>query len=104
MLITLIALAAVLLSNAVQALIAVAGSYDASEVSPSLRPEDPTTLTLALIGGGTVAVYLTVRRQARKPLALEMAGTDSSIRQQLADVAADDGSGIPDVQPSRGAA
>lgn len=100
MLISLIALA-VFLTNTVQALIATAGGQDASAVGPPLRPEDPTTMTLALIGAGTVAVYFTVRRPARKPSV--MTGADSLSRPPLAD-AADNSSRILDVQPSRGAA
>lgn len=102
MLISLIALAAVLLSNAMQALIASTVSYDAGAISPSLRPEDPTTLTLSLIGAGTVAVYFTVRRPARKPLL--MVGEGRLSRPQLGDNLSEDGSRIPEVQPSRGAA
>jgi hypothetical protein len=62
MLITLIALAVVFLSNAGQLFVSSAGEEPVAAENPAFRPEDPSTLTLALIGIGTLAVYITVRR------------------------------------------
>ena len=41
------------------------GETAAEAVSSHLRPEDPSTLTLAVIGAATMAIYLAVRRGAR---------------------------------------
>ena len=65
MLISLIALAAVLLSGGIQFLpIGKAGAATSAK-TPLITPEDPSTLTLALIAAGTLAVYFVARRNLR---------------------------------------
>jgi hypothetical protein len=76
----------------------------AEAVSSHLRPEDPSTLTLALIGAAMMSVYLAVRRGARDRGALQMEAVKAPA--VLVDVAA--GDEVPATmhaeQPSRGAA
>jgi hypothetical protein len=43
----------------------IEATADAASENPLYRPEDPTTLRLALIGGGTLAVYFACRRTVR---------------------------------------
>jgi hypothetical protein len=76
MLISLIACVALLLFSGLPE----AGASDGVEATTARefslnRPEDPTTMTLALIGAGTLAVYFACRRTARagRPVALEPA-------------------------------
>jgi hypothetical protein len=68
MLLSVLVLVAVLFSNGMPLLTAKETASEA--VSPLLRPEDPSTLTLALIGAGTMAIYLAVRRAPRSRIAV----------------------------------
>jgi hypothetical protein len=80
------------------------GEATAEAVTSHLRPEDPTTLTLALIGAATLAVYFTVRREARdrgsvlsEPIGAGIVLSEVAAASHVAaDTAAE--------QPSRGAA
>jgi hypothetical protein len=77
----------------------------AEAVNPQFRPEDPTTLTLALIGAATLAVYLAIRRTARDRGI--RTGGFGMLRGRLPDasaVAVLQSSEADDDQPSRGAA
>jgi len=65
MLISLIALVAVLLSGGIQFMSAGKGDAATSAKNPLITPEDPSTLTLALIAAGTLAVYFVARRGLR---------------------------------------
>ena len=75
MLISLIAMTALLLAEGLSYF--AGGTADVEVVSavenPLHKPEDPSTLTLALIGAGTLAVYFASRRtaRARRSAALE---------------------------------
>jgi hypothetical protein len=73
-------------------------------VGSHLRPEDPTTLTLALIGAATMAVYFAVRRgeRDRGTALVEPVGASTPLAEVVAssDIAAT----TAVEQPSRGAA
>jgi hypothetical protein len=62
MLISLIALTALLVSWLSAGSNPVAGAND----NPLITPQDPSTLTLGLIGAGTLAVYFSVSRRIRR--------------------------------------
>jgi hypothetical protein len=100
MLISLLILAAVLLSNGLPVLSSSDAASDAA--GALLRPEDPSTMTLALIGAGTVAVYLASRRRVRRravsPLQAQLS-SEMSPKITTATPASDQSE-----QPSRGAA
>jgi hypothetical protein len=74
MLISLIAMTALLLAEGLSPF--AGGTTDVEVVSavenPLHKPEDPSTMTLAVIGAGTLAVYFGSRRtaRARRPIPL----------------------------------
>jgi hypothetical protein len=78
MLISLIALVAVLLSSGIQFLSAGKADAATSAKNPLITPEDPSTLTLALIAAGTLAVYVVarhgLRRRGRSTAARDLTG------------------------------
>jgi hypothetical protein len=80
------------------------GESPAEAVGSHLRPEDPSTLTLALIGAATMAVYLAVRRGARDAGSTRLETMDAPA--MLTDVVAGTEAiaTIDNEQPSRGAA
>ena len=98
MLIALILLVATLLSWLTSGAEHVAGPA----VKPPITPQDPSTLTLALIGAGTVGVYFAISRRAWQRRAEEL------WTGRLSDQSAQPQAGLPSVSeedlPSRGAA
>jgi hypothetical protein len=100
MLISLLVLVAALFWNGMPLLSSGQSVADTSGDS-LLRPEDPSTLTLALIGAGTVAVYLATRRAARSNAA---AIQQHELRCELPPEEASKSSVGQEEQPSRGAA
>jgi hypothetical protein len=76
------------------------GETSAEAASSHLRPEDPSTLTLALIGAVTMAVYLAVRRGRRDQGVMQIEAVQASAA--LPEIAAVEATASE--QPSRGAA
>jgi hypothetical protein len=79
------------------------GEAPAGAARSYLRPEDPTTLTLALIGVVMMAVYLAVRRSARDRGAAVVETVQSAKQVIEVGVGAEVAETTVD-QPSRGAA
>jgi hypothetical protein len=80
------------------------GEATAEAISTRLRPEDPSTLTLALIGAATLAVYLAARRGARDRTALRIEALKASAAQAPVTVGIEAAATKDAEQPSRGAA
>jgi hypothetical protein len=67
MFISLIAMTALMLAEGVSHLAGGESSFDTVVVAENrpYKPEDPSTLTLAMIGAGTLALYFGSRRRVR---------------------------------------
>jgi hypothetical protein len=64
MLITLILLMVAFISGSLEW--QSAGANPKADAVPTITPQDPSSLMLALIGGGTLVVYLAVSRTVRR--------------------------------------
>jgi hypothetical protein len=101
MLATLMAVLAVSVSEGFQWL--STPPIDAGPVdSPVYKPEDPSTLTLAMIGLGTLVVYFATRR-SNSSRRLTLSGEARPIKKPFDDATDSQATG-PDERPSRGAA
>jgi hypothetical protein len=98
MLISLILLVATLLSWVTSGADQLAGPLG----KPSITPQDPSTLTLALIGAGTLGIYFAISRRAWRRGAAEV------LTGHLSDQSTETTGAIPSASeehlPSRGAA
>jgi hypothetical protein len=98
MLISLILLVASLLSWLSSGADQVAGPFG----KPSITPQDPSTLTLALIGAGTLGVYFAISRRAWRRRAADV--LTGCLNDQSAQPAATTPSETEERRLSRGAA
>ncbi len=105
MLLSFIATLALSLSEGVNHFASAAVEVDTavSVESPLYKPEDPSTMTLALIGAGTLAVYFASRRAIRTRRTVTLGETGRPHFEVVAGAA-----GLPMAEtaeePSRGAA
>jgi hypothetical protein len=105
MLSSFIATMALLLSGGVNHFASEGAEVDtaAAVESPLYKPEDPSTMTLALIGAGTLAVYFASRRAIRTRRTVTLGEIDRPHYEAVAGAAV-----LPSAEsakePSRGAA
>jgi hypothetical protein len=102
MLVTLMAVLAVSVSEGFQWLSNSRSIDTGPPAAPLYKPEDPSTLTLAVIGVGTLVAYLATRRSSwgRRPVVLSEPETLSSHDNEVPGAQTTG----PEEQPSRGAA
>ena len=93
---------AILLASLLSSLLARRGDVSGTSGNPIVTPQDPSTLTLALIGAGTLAVYLTMSRKVRGRRKLRVISSGAGDRS--AEVAAAPADDSVEQRPSRGAA
>ena len=105
MLSSFIATMALLLSEGASHFASAAAEVDtaAAVESPLYKPEDPSTMTLALIGAGTLAVYFASRRAIRTRRTVTLGETGRPHFETVSGAAAMSSAESAE-EPSRGAA